>query len=92
MSAANGDFFSLDYIRDRIQHTLTEADLARINLALEELNGAIGDEVSPQWRTPPSSSGTSLPASRPRGDAAGFGAELLAARSRAEQSSSALWP
>ncbi len=43
-AAANGDFFSLDYIRDRIQHTLTEADLARLNIELEELNGAIADE------------------------------------------------
>jgi hypothetical protein len=43
-AAANGDFFSLDYIRDRIQHTLTEADLARLNIELEELNGAVGDE------------------------------------------------
>jgi hypothetical protein len=43
-AAVNGDFFSLDYIRDRIQHTLSEADRARINVALEELNGAVGDE------------------------------------------------
>jgi hypothetical protein len=40
----NGDFFSLDYVRDRIQQTLSEADRARINIALEELNGAVGDE------------------------------------------------
>ncbi len=44
VSAVNGDFFSLDYIRDRIQHTFGEADRTRINLALEELNGAVGDE------------------------------------------------
>ncbi len=44
VSAVNGDFFSLDYIRDRIQHTFGEADRARLNLALEELNGAVGDE------------------------------------------------
>jgi hypothetical protein len=43
-AAVNGDFFSLDYVRDRIQHVLGEADLARLNLQLEELNGAIGDE------------------------------------------------
>jgi hypothetical protein len=43
-AAANGDFFSLDYIRDRIQHKLREADRARINVVLEELNGAVGDE------------------------------------------------
>ena len=42
-AAVNGDFFSLDYIRDRIQHTLPEADRARVNLVLEELNGAVGD-------------------------------------------------
>ena len=43
-AAVNGDFFSLDYIRDRIQHTLSEADRTRINIALEELNGAVGEE------------------------------------------------
>jgi hypothetical protein len=43
-AAVNGDFFSLDYIRDRIQHTLDEADLTRLNTELEELNGAVADE------------------------------------------------
>jgi hypothetical protein len=43
-AAVNGDFFSLDYVRDRIQHTLDEADLARLNMELEELNGAVADE------------------------------------------------
>jgi hypothetical protein len=43
-AAVNGDFFSLDYVRDRIQHALDEADLARINIVLEELNGAVADE------------------------------------------------
>jgi hypothetical protein len=43
-AAVNGDFFSLDYVRDRIQHALDEADLARINMVLEELNGAVADE------------------------------------------------
>jgi hypothetical protein len=42
--AVNGDFFSLDYIRDRIQHVLGEADRTRVNFELEELNGAIADE------------------------------------------------
>jgi hypothetical protein len=42
-ASVNGDFFSLDYIRDRIQRTLSEADRSRINAALEELNGAVGD-------------------------------------------------
>jgi hypothetical protein len=43
-AAVNGDFFSLDYIRDRIQHTLDEADLTRLNIKLEELNGAVAEE------------------------------------------------
>jgi hypothetical protein len=42
-AAVNGDVFSLDNVRDRIQHTLSEAELARINIELEELNGAVGD-------------------------------------------------
>jgi len=44
LAAVNGDVFSLDYIRDRIQHTLSEADRAGLNLELEELNGAVADE------------------------------------------------
>jgi hypothetical protein len=36
-SAVNGDFFTLDYIRDRIQHTLHGADLTRVNAELEAL-------------------------------------------------------
>ena len=40
----NGDFFTIDYIRDRVQHTLAEADLVEVNTLLEELNGAVGDE------------------------------------------------
>jgi hypothetical protein len=43
-AAVNGDYFSLDYIRDRIQHVLGETERARMNLVLEELNGAVGDE------------------------------------------------
>jgi hypothetical protein len=43
-AAVNGDFFSIDYIRDRIQHGLGEADRARFNVELEELNGAVADE------------------------------------------------
>jgi hypothetical protein len=42
--AVSGDLFSLDYIRDRIQHGLDEAVLTRLNTALEELNGAVADE------------------------------------------------
>jgi hypothetical protein len=43
-AAVNGDFFSLDYIRDRIQQALSAADLARLNVELEELNGAVADK------------------------------------------------
>jgi hypothetical protein len=43
-SAVTGDFFSLDYVRDRIQAALDERDLKRLNGVLEELNGAVADE------------------------------------------------
>jgi len=43
-AAVNGDFFSIDYVRDRIQDTLDEADRTRLNTELEELNGAVADE------------------------------------------------
>ena len=43
-AAINGNFSTLDDIRDRIQHTLTETARTRLALALEELLGAIGDE------------------------------------------------
>lgn len=43
-AAVNGDFFTLDYIRDRILHTFEGADPAHINAQLEELQGAVGDE------------------------------------------------
>jgi hypothetical protein len=43
-AAMNGDFFTLDLIRDRIASALTEADRARVNLQLEELQSAVGDE------------------------------------------------
>jgi hypothetical protein len=43
-AAVNGDFFALDYIRDRILHTLDGADVTRINALLEDLQGAVGDE------------------------------------------------
>jgi hypothetical protein len=42
-AAVNGDFFALDYIRDRILHTLDSADVTRINAMLEDLQGAVGD-------------------------------------------------
>ncbi len=40
----NGDFFTLDYIRDRILHVLDGTDATRVNTELEELQGAVGDE------------------------------------------------
>jgi hypothetical protein len=43
-AAVNGDFFALDYIRDRIMHTMDGADATRINTVLEELQGVVGDE------------------------------------------------
>jgi hypothetical protein len=43
-AAVNGDFFTLDYIRDRIHRSLDPADLTRLNTELEELNGAVADE------------------------------------------------
>ena len=46
-AAVNGDFFTLDYVRDRIQHTLDEADRTHLNTQLEELNGAVADQGSP---------------------------------------------
>ena len=44
LAHVNGDYFALDYVRDRILHALDPADLVRINLALEELLGAIQEE------------------------------------------------
>jgi hypothetical protein len=41
-AAVNGDFFTLDYIRDRILHVLGEGDVTRINAQLESLQGAVG--------------------------------------------------
>ena len=43
-AAVNGDYFTLDYIRDRILLTLDPADVTRLNRQLEELAGAVGDE------------------------------------------------
>ena len=43
-AGVHGDFFSIDYIRDRIQQSLEEADLTSLNAELEELNGAVADE------------------------------------------------
>ena len=41
--AVNGDLFSLDYVRDRIQHTLDAADSTAINVLLEEITGLVSD-------------------------------------------------
>jgi hypothetical protein len=43
-AAVNGDLFTLDYIRDRILHTLDSADATRVNSALEELQTAVDEE------------------------------------------------
>jgi hypothetical protein len=43
-AAVNGDLFTLDYIRDRILHTLDGADATRVNSALEELQTAVDEE------------------------------------------------
>jgi hypothetical protein len=43
-AAVNGDLFTLDYIRDRILHTLDGAEATRVNSALEELQTAVDDE------------------------------------------------
>ena len=42
-AAINGDLFTLDYIRDRILHTLDGADATRLNSTLEELQTAVDD-------------------------------------------------
>jgi hypothetical protein len=50
-AAVNGDFFTLDYIRDRIQHTLQGPDLTSLNAELEALYEAVSalpDAHSPQ--------------------------------------------
>ncbi len=46
-AAVNGDFFTLDYIRDRILPTLEGTDATRVNALLEQLQGAVGDEDFP---------------------------------------------
>jgi hypothetical protein len=40
----NADYFALDYTRERFAAHLDPADAAELNLAMEELLGAIGDE------------------------------------------------
>lgn len=41
-AAVNGDLFTLDYVRDRILHTMDDTDVTRINTVLEEFQGAVG--------------------------------------------------
>jgi hypothetical protein len=41
VAAVNGDFFTLDYIRDRIEHTLQGADRTQISAQLEALYEAV---------------------------------------------------
>jgi hypothetical protein len=43
-AAVNGYLFTLDYIRDRILHTLDGAEATRVNSALEELQTAVDEE------------------------------------------------
>jgi hypothetical protein len=43
-AAISGDQFTLDYIRDRVFHSLDAARRTRLDVALEELNTAIGDD------------------------------------------------
>ncbi len=42
-ASVNGDLFSLDYVRDRIQHTLDASDATAINVLLEEITGLVSD-------------------------------------------------
>ena len=42
-AAVNGSLFALDYVRDRIQHTLDAADATGINVLLEEIQGLVND-------------------------------------------------
>jgi hypothetical protein len=44
VGAAHGDFFTLDYIRDRILQTLDSAEVTRTNIRLAKLESAVGDE------------------------------------------------
>ena len=43
-AAISGDQFTLDYIRDRVFHSLDAARRTRLDVGLEELNTAIGDD------------------------------------------------
>ncbi len=42
-AAVNGDFFTIDSIRDRILHTFDGTARTLLNTGLEELQGAVGD-------------------------------------------------
>ena len=41
--AVNGDLFALDYVRERILHTLAGDDVTDINLLMEEIDGLVQD-------------------------------------------------
>ena len=43
-AAVSGDFFVMDYIRDRVLHALDGAEATRFNTILEELQAGVGDE------------------------------------------------
>jgi hypothetical protein len=43
VAGVNGDFFTLDCIRDRILHTLDPTEVTLVNTQLEELAGAVSD-------------------------------------------------
>ncbi|HEX9824363.1 MAG TPA: hypothetical protein VGB51_08230, partial [Actinomycetota bacterium] len=42
-ASINGDFFAIDYVRDRVLHVLDGAQVTTLNTRLEELQGAVGD-------------------------------------------------
>lgn len=44
LAAVRGDFFAIDYVRDRVRDSFGEARRARVDLALEELLDAINDD------------------------------------------------
>jgi hypothetical protein len=42
-AAVSGDLFTMDYIRDRIAHSLGASDVTRVNTRLEQLQAAVGE-------------------------------------------------
>jgi len=43
LGAVNGDFFVIDYIRDRVAGGLADADILELNMQLEELGNPVGE-------------------------------------------------